>query len=162
MNVEPWPKPALSAQMAAAESLHDPLADREAEAGVRGLPFRALAYVPGELTEQQRHFVGGHASAFVGHGHFDAVVPQRCVDRMEDDSWEYRAAFDSRLPSTWTMRRRSAITLGRSSSISMVRFLRPPPVRKVFLASSTGLPPPRVRESPTTCPSRCGPRPAGR
>ena len=38
------------------------------------------------------------------------------------------------------MRRRSAITKGRSSSMSIVKFLRPPPVRKVLLASSTRSP----------------------
>ena len=35
---------------------------------------------------------------------------------MGDDSAELRAALDSRLPSTWTMRLRSAITRGRSGS----------------------------------------------
>ena len=38
------------------------------------------------------------------------------------------------------MRRRSAITQGRSSSISIVTFLRPPPVKKMFFASSTRSP----------------------
>ena len=38
------------------------------------------------------------------------------------------------------MRRRSAITQGRPSSMSIVKFLRPPPVRKVLLASSTRSP----------------------
>ena len=66
--------------------------------------------------------------------------PREALTRIAEESGEYRAAFDSRLHTTWTIRRRSAITRGRSSSISIVTFLRPPPVKKMFFASSTKSP----------------------
>ena len=56
---------------------------------------------------------------------------------MTDDSAEWRAALASRLPSTWTMRRRSAITGGRSGSTSTARVVRPPALVKALLARSS-------------------------
>ena len=56
---------------------------------------------------------------------------------MADSSFECRAALDSRLFSTWTMRRRSASTRGRSGGRSMIRLARPPPLWNLLLASST-------------------------
>ena len=50
----------------------------------------------------------------------------RAATWMADSSFECRAALDSRLFSTWTMRRRSARTRGRSGGISMTRLLLPP------------------------------------
>ena len=57
--------------------------------------------------------------------------------RMTDDSEECLAALDSRLPTTWTMRRLSAITRGRSVSMSRSRLFLPPALVKVLLARST-------------------------
>ena len=56
---------------------------------------------------------------------------------MADSSFECRAALDSRLFSTWTMRRRSARTRGRSGGISITRLLLPPLLWNLLLASST-------------------------
>ena len=56
---------------------------------------------------------------------------------MTDDSEECLAALDSRLPTTWTMRRLSAITRGRSGGMSMARLFLPPALVKVLLARST-------------------------
>ena len=47
------------------------------------------------------------------------------VTRMGDSALECLAALESRLLSTWTMRRRSAMTLGRSGGMSMCRSLLP-------------------------------------
>ena len=57
--------------------------------------------------------------------------------RMGYPAGECRAALDSRLPMTCTMRRRSAITRGRSGGRSSRMSCRAPPLRKVFLARST-------------------------
>ena len=54
---------------------------------------------------------------------------------MVDDSGECLAALVSRLPSTWTMRDRSAMTQGRSIGMSMRRLCRCPPIRKALPAS---------------------------
>ena len=62
------------------------------------------------------------------------------VTRMGDSSFEWWAALESRLPSAWTMRRRSAMTLGRSGGRSMTRLLLPPPLWNLLLASSTRTP----------------------
>ena len=56
---------------------------------------------------------------------------------MGDSSWEWRAALDSRLVSTCTTRRRSAVTRGSRAGRSMTRLLRPPPTWNRLLASST-------------------------
>ena len=58
---------------------------------------------------------------------------------MAADASEYLAALERRLFNTWTMRRRSAMTQGRSGGRSISIVFRPPPLRKVFLASSTRL-----------------------
>ena len=56
---------------------------------------------------------------------------------MGDSSWECRAALESRLFSTCTMRRRSAMTRGRPGDRSICRLLRSPPLWNLLLASST-------------------------
>ena len=53
---------------------------------------------------------------------------------MVEESGECRAALASRLPSTWTMRSRSAMTQGTSGARSMCRVCRPPPLRNAFRA----------------------------
>ena len=64
-------------------------------------------------------------------------TPSRLASiRMGDDSGEYLAALDRRLPRTWTMRARSAITRGRSSGRSMLRSCLPAPVTNVLRAWS--------------------------
>ena len=64
---------------------------------------------------------------------------------MTDDSEELRAALESRLPSTWTMRRLSAVTSGRSGSTSMCEvvpclplLVKPPLARSTSTATSAG------------------------
>ena len=56
---------------------------------------------------------------------------------MEDDSGECLAALESRLPSTCTIRSRSAITRGRSGSMSMSRAFPRPALLKALIARST-------------------------
>ena len=56
---------------------------------------------------------------------------------MADDSGECLAELVRRLPMTWTTRRRSAITRGRSGARSMSRLYLPPELTKVFRARST-------------------------
>ena len=55
---------------------------------------------------------------------------------MTDESGEYLDALTSRLPSTCTTRRSSAAISGRSTGRSTSTRCRPPPLRKVLLASS--------------------------
>ena len=65
-------------------------------------------------------------------------TPSRAAEtRMGERSWEWRAALDSRLVSTCTTRRRSAVTRGSRAGRSMTRLLRPPPTWNRLLASST-------------------------
>ena len=65
-------------------------------------------------------------------------TPSRiAVTRMGDDSGACREALETRLFSTCTTRRRSAIAGGRSGGRSISTLCRPPPLRKVFLARST-------------------------
>ena len=59
------------------------------------------------------------------------------LTRMGEDSGELRAALESRLPSTCTIRPRSAITQGRSSASSTSMPCLPPPLRKALFASAT-------------------------
>ncbi len=56
---------------------------------------------------------------------------------MGDDSGEFLAALVSRLPSTCTIRCRSAMIQGRSAARSMSISCRPPPLRKPLRASAT-------------------------
>ena len=65
-------------------------------------------------------------------------TPSRAaLSRITEPSGECRAALDSRLPKTCTMRRRSASTSGRSGSRSMVRLFPPPLLPKALRARST-------------------------
>ena len=59
------------------------------------------------------------------------------LTRMTESSRECSAALESRLPTTWTMRLRSAITRGRSGVTSMTRSFLPPALMKAFRARST-------------------------
>ena len=59
------------------------------------------------------------------------------LTRMADDSGELLEALERRLFRTWTMRRRSAVTKGKSGGRSVRMLSRPPPRRNMFLASST-------------------------
>ena len=64
-------------------------------------------------------------------------LSQTASTRTADPWWEWRAALLSRLLITWTMRRRSASTGGRSGGKSTRMFSRPPMPTKVLRASST-------------------------
>ena len=89
-------------------------------------------------------------------------TPSRTADTvMGDPSGEWEDALESRLPSTWTMRRRSAMIIGRSAAISTSRAFPVPPVTNLLLASSaSGCSSDGSWSTGSVPPSRYGPRPA--
>ena len=107
--------------------LHDPLADGQSQAGVAA---RVVVIPAGELPEQGRQTLGGYSPAFIHHRDRTWTPSRAAETLMAADPGECLAAFVRRLPMTWTMRLRSAITRGRSSAKSMSRWFLPPALRK--------------------------------
>ena len=94
-------------------------------------PFLRLQLGPGPLGRGLHQHLGRRG----GHG------PRRPHRRGPDGDLLGSAGSDGALyrerNRTWTMRRRSAMTQGRSGGRLMRRLFPPPALRKAFLASST-------------------------
>ena len=117
--------------------LHDPLADGQPQPRPAQFPSPLLAVQLRELAEQVGQCSAGTPTPSSATERATWTPSRTAETRMGDRSWEWRAALESRLVSTCTTRRRSAVTRGSRAGRSMTRLLRPPPPWNRLLASST-------------------------